>query len=61
MPIYKYECSKCKHITEELQKVSNGQNEKMCPICLGKMKKIISKSNFHLKGSGWYNTDYKNK
>jgi putative FmdB family regulatory protein len=61
MPIYEYECTQCKKIVEELQKVSNGKNEKVCPICFGKMKKIISKSTFHLKGTGWYATDYKNK
>jgi len=61
MPVYEYECIQCNYRTEELQKVLNGNKDKMCPVCLGKMKKIMSKNTFHLKGSGWYATDYKNK
>ena len=61
MPVYEYECIQCGKIIEKLQKVSNGKCEKYCPICSGKMKKIISKSTFHLKGTGWYATDYNNK
>ena len=32
-----------------------------CERCRGKMKKLISQSTFHLKGSGWYVTDYASK
>ena len=59
MPVYEYECTQCNYKTEELQKVLNGNRDKMCPICSKKMKKIMSKNTFHLKGKGWYNTDYK--
>ena len=61
MPVYEYECTKCGKIIEKLEKVSNGTCEKCCPVCLGNMKKIMSKNTFHLKGTGWYATDYKNK
>jgi putative FmdB family regulatory protein len=57
MPIYEYKCNKCGHITEIWQKFSDpplGQ----CEVCGGSVKKIISQNTFHLKGSGWYVTDY---
>ncbi len=60
MPIYEYECKKCGHQTEILQKFSDPPIAD-CDACSGKMKKIISQSTFHLKGSGWYVTDYANK
>ena len=58
MPIYEFECEKCKSEREEIRKFSDD-----LPICScgNKMKKKISMSSFHLKGSGWYTTDYKNK
>ncbi|MFZ2632416.1 MAG: FmdB family zinc ribbon protein [Desulfosalsimonadaceae bacterium] len=60
MPIYEYECSKCGHVHEIMQKMSDKPLSK-CPQCSGKLQKIISQSAFHLKGSGWYVTDYANK
>jgi len=57
MPIYEYKCSKCGHITEMWQKFSDAPLGK-CEICGGPVKKIISQNTFHLKGSGWYVTDY---
>jgi putative FmdB family regulatory protein len=57
MPIYEYECSKCGHQTEIWQKFSDAPITK-CEMCRGKMKKLISQSTFHLKGTGWYATDY---
>lgn len=57
MPVYEYQCSKCGHIEEVFQKISESPLE-VCPRCNGKLKKIISQSTFHLKGSGWYVTDY---
>lgn len=60
MPFYEYECTKCNHHTEVLQKISDPPISK-CEKCRGKMKKIISQSTFHLKGSGWYVTDYASK
>ena len=60
MPIYEYECAKCGHQTEMWQKFSDKPIAK-CELCRGKMKKLISHSAFHLKGSGWYVTDYASK
>ena len=57
MPVYEYQCSGCKHIEEAFQKISDAPLT-VCPRCRGKLDKIISHSAFHLKGSGWYVTDY---
>jgi len=60
MPIYEYECTKCGHQAEIWQKVSDKPVAK-CNLCKGRMKKLISQSTFHLKGTGWYVTDYASK
>ena len=60
MPIYEYECSKCRQITEALQKFSDPPL-KDCPLCSGRLKRLMSINSFHLKGSGWYVTDYAGK
>ncbi len=60
MPIYEYECKVCNKIIERTQKATDKPLTK-CPSCSGKLTRIISKSFFQLKGSGWYATDYKDK
>ena len=60
MPIYEYECEKCGTHAEVLQKFSDPPVTE-CESCHGKMKKLISQSTFHLKGTGWYVTDYASK
>lgn len=60
MPIYEYECSKCGRIEEAIQKFSDKPLTR-CAHCSGKLHKLISQSTFHLKGTGWYVTDYANK
>lgn len=60
MPIYEYECGKCGNTLEVLQNFSEKPLAK-CPQCSGKLHKLISQSTFHLKGSGWYVTDYAKK
>jgi len=60
MPIYEYECSKCGRIDEMIQKFSDKPLTK-CRHCSGKLHKLISQSSFHLKGTGWYITDYASK
>jgi len=60
VPLYEYECTKCRQITEALQKFSDPPLKK-CPHCSGNMKKLMSLNSFHLKGSGWYVTDYAGK
>lgn len=57
MPIYEYECTGCGQIEEALQKISDAPLE-TCKHCSGKLHKLVSQSSFHLKGSGWYVTDY---
>jgi putative FmdB family regulatory protein len=59
MPFYEYQCTKCGHEEEVLQKVSD-EPLKKCPAC-GKltMKKKVSAAAFRLKGGGWYETDFK--
>jgi putative FmdB family regulatory protein len=59
MPFYEYECSACGQQTEALQKISDTPLKK-CPHC-GKsaLKRLISAPVFRLKGSGWYETDFK--
>lgn len=60
MPIYEYECTKCGKLEEVLQHFSDKPLTK-CPSCAGKLQKLISQTTFHLKGTGWYATDYANK
>ena len=60
MPIYEYECTKCGQQAEVMQNFSDPPVSK-CESCHGKMKKLISQSTFHLKGTGWYVTDYASK
>lgn len=60
MPIYEYECTNCGKITEAMQKFSDAPLS-TCPSCGGTLRKLISLSTFHLKGTGWYVTDYANK
>ena len=61
MPIYEYECDACGHHMEALQKFSDPAIAE-CEACHSqKIKKVISQSTFHLKGTGWYVTDYASK
>ena len=59
MPIYEYQCQTCGQVTEKLQKFSD-EPLRTCG-CGGTLEKLISRSSFQLKGSGWYVTDYKTK
>ena len=60
MPIYEYECTRCGRVEEVMQQFSD-KPLKACPECSGKLQKLISRSSFHLKGTGWYVTDYAGK
>ncbi len=60
MPIYEYECEKCSHRFELIQKFSDPP-VKDCPVCQGVVRKVISSPGIMFKGSGWYVTDYSNK
>ena len=59
MPIYEYQCGGCGKVHEILQKMSDNPLAE-CPECSGRLEKRISQCSFHLKGSGWYVTDYAN-
>lgn len=56
MPVYEYSCKRCGDF-EITQRISEDPLKK-CPTCGTKVTKLISTSAFHLKGSGWYMTDY---
>ena len=60
MPIYEYQCAKCGSQKELMQRI-NDANVPKCDMCRSRMKRLISQSSFHLKGSGWYVTDYASK
>lgn len=57
MPIYEYQCAACGRIVERWQKFSDSPLT-ICPHCGGSLTKLISNCAFHLKGGGWYVTDY---
>jgi putative FmdB family regulatory protein len=59
MPIYEYNCPKCGDF-DQMQKITEGPLKK-CPTCKAKVTKLISNPAFHLKGGGWYITDYGRK
>src|SRR5438093_10775276 len=60
MPIYEYRCLSCGAVREVLQRI-NDKPLKKCPACSGTLEKLISRTSFQLKGSGWYVTDYGRK
>jgi putative FmdB family regulatory protein len=61
MPIYEYRCASCGHHLEALQKMSEAPLRK-CPECgKSQLKRLVSAPQFRLKGSGWYETDFKDK
>lgn len=57
MPIYEYECSQCGRTKEVIQKFSDKPLTR-CDHCSGRIRKLVSHTSFHLKGTGWYATDY---
>ena len=60
MPIYEYECESCGKVVEKWQRITESPLT-TCEECGGRLHKLISRSSFHLKGSGWYVTDYARK
>ena len=60
MPIYEYQCAACAQVVERWQKISDAPLTE-CAACGGSLHKLISSCAFHLKGSGWYVTDYAGK
>jgi putative FmdB family regulatory protein len=60
MPLYEYECTKCGHLTELLQRHGDPPLES-CPQCGGTVRKLFSAPAVQFKGTGWYVTDYGGK
>jgi len=60
MPLYEYQCKKCGHRFEKIQKFSDKPIKK-CPECGGQVEKLLSAAAVQFKGSGWYVTDYAKK
>jgi putative FmdB family regulatory protein len=59
LPIYEYRCDSCEHELEKIQKMSEDMLVD-CPECSEPaLKRLISAAAFRLKGSGWYETDFK--
>ncbi len=59
MPIYEYRCEACGNLLEELQKISD-PHLLDCPECgEAALRRLMSAPSFRLKGSGWYETDFK--
>src|SRR5919109_308085 len=60
MPLYEYQCKKCGHRFERIQKFSDAP-VKRCPECGGAVERLISPAAVQFKGTGWYVTDYARK
>lgn len=59
MPFYEYRCDACGHQLEVMQKMSDAPLSD-CPACEKPgLTKLVSATAFRLKGSGWYETDFK--
>jgi putative FmdB family regulatory protein len=58
MPLYEYKCQSCGKVIEVIQSY-DAKPPKKCEACGGRLDKLVSRSGFVLKGSGWYQTDYK--
>ena len=57
MPLYEYQCKRCSHRFEKIEKVS-GPHAKKCPKCGGRVERLAASPAIQFKGSGWYVTDY---
>jgi putative FmdB family regulatory protein len=58
--LYEYQCAKCGKRTEKIESVS-GPHLKRCPLCGGKVERMVTAPAIQFKGSGWYVTDYSGK
>jgi putative FmdB family regulatory protein len=60
VPLYEYECTKCQHRFERIQRFSDPPVSE-CPLCSGAVFQLLSAPAIQFKGSGWYVTDYAGK
>ena len=58
MPLYEYRCDTCERTFEVQQKFSDSPLTQ-CEVCAGSVRRLISRTSFQLKGTGWYASDYK--
>jgi len=60
VPLHEYQCKKCKHRFEKIQKFSDRPLRK-CPECGGPLEQLLHAPAVQFKGTGWYVTDYASK
>jgi putative FmdB family regulatory protein len=60
LPLYEYQCTKCKHTFEKIQKFSDPPVTE-CPKCGAKVEQLMSAPAIQFKGAGWYVNDYAKK
>lgn len=60
MPLYEYECTKCRHRFEKIESVDSSATKK-CPKCGARAERLLASPAIQFKGSGWYVTDYAGK
>jgi len=60
VPLYEYQCVKCKRRTEKIESVA-GPHLRKCPHCGGKVEQTLTAPAIQFKGTGWYVTDYAGK
>jgi putative FmdB family regulatory protein len=60
VPLYEYECAKCRHRFEKIERV-DASTTKRCPECGARASRLPSAPAIQFKGSGWYVTDYAGK
>ena len=60
MPLYEYQCQKCRRRTEKIESV-DGPHLKKCPHCGGRVERLLAPPAIQFKGAGWYVTDYAGK
>jgi putative FmdB family regulatory protein len=61
VPLYEYQCKKCKHRFEKIHQSYSDPRVKKCPECGGPVVQLLSAPATHFKGTGWYATDYAKK
>jgi putative FmdB family regulatory protein len=60
LPLYEYECTKCRHHFDKIENVASSVTKK-CPKCGAKSERVITAPAIQFKGTGWYVTDYAGK
>jgi putative FmdB family regulatory protein len=60
LPLYEYQCTKCRHRVEKIERLS-GPHLAKCPKCGAKVERLAASPAIQFKGSGWYVTDYARK